>query len=314
MSSQRKKVNSSNKRAKKTKDKRQINEENIETEDGMLSITKEDVSVTEMSDVDDKPNMEISTSTSSTTSLKPDQSLLEELVNHPAIKDLSIKPIFEVVDKAVHRYKIINVLDENMPAIVLPKSDPENNMSRLAFSCFTNRLGDIPSYDWLLKPCPGIAAIKPEENLELQLLLVTDKNGIISVSTDIGHQPLIGKTDDYGTSYEMKTVKIKLDPDNIIIDRFTLGIIDRCDVQFIKSISNALRIDHIIMVDPVEQTKKKRNAESEAIVGEALDKLAFRIQAITIANETIIPRITAFAEQMNKEYSHIIKEAKAMNS
>lgn len=155
---------------------------------------------------------------------------MELILKEPEIKDLAILPHVALVDEKNRMYHLYNRLSEKAPSIIFMEND-EKQMGRVAFSCFVDDFKVIPRYTtdekgvstwmWHEIDCPGIFKLKSGENLHVE---VPVKNGD---KTDAG----------------VAVAKVK--PGVVLMDQFTMSVLEGTDMQFIVSDSNALKLERV---------------------------------------------------------------------
>lgn len=218
---------------------------------------------------------------------------LDDLINSPEFSTFQAKPEFRVLNKEARQYALVNCLDVDGPSIIFNHEDPENNPAMIGFSCFVKHFGLIPPYYWTQVNSPGIAKLKFDretqdyEKAQFEILLQHRPDGKTFLTADPRHYELIGKTDAEGCTYEMKQSEAKLDPDHVLMDKFTLALLDRSSWTFKTRDEETYRISHIMLQDVVSGGKRSADSESVSEKNEIHDMIEFRKEALRRANEDI---------------------------
>lgn len=217
----------------------------------------------------------------------------DDMLKEPALASLPILPQIQVVDKELRKYNLANCLTLDAPSIVFEYEDPENKPAYLAFSCYVKHFGLIPSYFWRQVPCRGIAKLgfdqdaNESEKAYFEVLLQHKPDGKTYYTADPQHYELVDKKSPDGCRYELKKIVAKLDPDHVMVDNFTIALIEDSNITFKTKSDEPHRITHMIMQD--SNVIKKRNVESDAIANqkETIEKMNFRRESIIKASEEI---------------------------
>lgn len=176
---------------------------------------------------------------------------MELLIKDKEIKDQTYKPHVELVDKEARKYYVYNKLSEKNPSIIFRESDPSKK-GTVAFSCFVDNAKLLPPFTvgedgksaslWEEIECPGIFKLQKDEKLTLY-----------------------GQRKD-GNTESMDAAQVEVKEGVVLMDIFTMCMLEGTDIMFIINASNALRVERVTLVENDDELEKRQTLRKHMIL------------------------------------------------
>lgn len=167
---------------------------------------------------------------------------MELLLQEEDIQKLTYKPHVELIDEKTRKYYVYNKLSTLNPSLLFRASD-DDHTGTIAFSCFVDDARLIPQFTigedgqsrWLWKEitCDGLAKLHGEEKLFFYGQSSTEKETI-------------------------NAAEVSVKEGVVLMDIFTMSIIEGTDMQFIVNDSNALKVERITMQENDEDLQARQ--------------------------------------------------------